>query len=556
MLKTIASLPRKGWQWLTRMKTALVLLFLLSIAAIPGALLPQRSLNESKVLDYIKANGKTAEIFDRIGLFDVFSSPWFAAIYILLFVSLVGCILPRSWDHYKALRSTPPRAPKVLSRMPSYAVGDVEASPEVVKERLRKEFKGWQKGEYEPAEDRGNQWSMSAEKGYLREFANLIFHLALVGLMIAVAAGRMVYYEGQVIVVAGTQQSQFCNSAVSNFDSFRNGPLFDGTGLNPYCVNVKDFTADYLPNGQATKFSSNIDYATGDTVYQDTRDWPKTQLRVNHPLRLNGDRVYLQGHGYAPTFTITWPNGEKRTETIQFRPDDPVNFLSSGAVRWDPPAGLYKDLLDRRQHQISLQGLFAPSAEFSGKNNALLMSNYPALRDPAVAIDIYRGDTGLDAGRSQNIFSLDPQQLHSGAMQKLDRVNLRQGQSVRLDDGTQISFDGAKEFANLQISHDPSVRWVLASALLMLVGLVGSLRIKRRRFWVRLIPIEDSGGTRVEIAGLSRTDSAGWGAEFNRRAERILGLGEEDLDEDLDSGNMDWNEKFGDGLDEALGERD
>ena len=103
---------RKAWHWLTSMRTALALLFLLAVAAIPGSLLPQRSLNESNVNDFIETNGKVAEIYDKLQLFDVFSSVWFQAIYVLLMISLVGCIIPRSWDHYKAYRTPPTRAPK------------------------------------------------------------------------------------------------------------------------------------------------------------------------------------------------------------------------------------------------------------------------------------------------------------------------------------------------------------------------------------------------------------------------------------------------------------
>ena len=558
-MKKLLALPKAAWQWLTKMRTALVLMVLLALAAVPGALLPQRSLNKDNVANYIAANGKTAEIFDKLQLFDVFSSTWFAAIYALLFISLVGCILPRSLDHYRALRSKPPRAPKVLSRLPNHVEGEVPQSMDAVQKSLRAQFKGWYHSETEAKDDRAGAWSMSAEKGYLREFANLVFHLSLVGILIAVATGRLMFYEGQVIVVAGTERSEFCNSAVSNFDSFRHGPIFDGTGLTPYCVNVKDFSAEYLESGQAVHFESNIDYADAQTAMLPKEEWEHQKLRVNHPLRIEGDRVYLQGHGYAPTFTVTWPNGEKYTETIQFRPDDLTNFLSSGAVRWDPPAGMYEDLLERRQNQISIQGLFAPTAEFTGEKGALLSSSFPAMNDPAVAIDVYRGDTGLDGGRSQNIFSLDSEQLHSGAMQKLDRVNLRAGESVDLEDGTKITFDGAQEFVNLQVSRDPTVLWVLGFAILMLVSLVGSLLIKRRRFWVRLSP-GANGGTHVEIAGLSRTDTAGWGKEFNRRSEKILGLEDEDLDDELDQDSMDWESSFDDGLDEAInrarGERD
>ncbi|MBB3116620.1 cytochrome c biogenesis protein ResB [Corynebacterium bovis] len=541
MLRRILAWPKKGWQWLTKMKTALVLLFLLALAAVPGALLPQRSLNRGNVVEYIQANGTTAKIFDKLGLFDVFSSGWFAAIYMLLMISLVGCIIPRTWDHYKALRRNPPAAPRRLGRLPNHVVRTVDISAEQAKDEIRAEFRRWRGGETPADGDRAGQWSYAAEKGYLREFSNLVFHLSLVCLLVTVAVGRMVYYEGQVIVIAGTENSQFCNSAVSNFDSMRSGPLFDGTTLTPYCVNVKDFTADYLPNGQATMFTSNVDWAEGEDALKPTSEWNKKQLRVNHPLEIDGDGIYLQGHGYAPTFTVTWPNGEKRTETIQFRPDDLTNFLSSGALKMDPPAGMYPDLQERRKHQLAIQGLFAPTAEFSGERNSLLSSSYPGLRDPAVAVDVYRGDTGLDSGVSQDIFSLDTSQVHSGALEKIDRVNLREGESTTLDDGTKVSFDGAKEFVNLQVRRDPTVQWVLVSAVVMIVSLVGSLITKRRRFWVRVVPVDDS-TTRLEIAGLARTDSAGWGTEFNRIAERLLHLEEEELDEEFDQVDAGWND--------------
>ncbi len=553
----LVSLPRKAWRWLTSMRTALVLLFLLAIAAIPGALLPQRQLNEGNVEDYLAANGKWGEILDAMQMFDVFSSWWFIAILMLLLFSLVGCILPRSWDHYKAMKQPPVRAPKNLSRLPMHATGTVAATESELIDELKRDLKGWKVAVYEPGEDRAGKTSIAAEKGYLREFGNLVFHLGLVLLLVTIAWGRMVYYEGQVIVVAGEEQSQFCNTAVANFDSFRAGPTVDGTGLHEFCLNVNSFKADYLPNGQAEMFTSDVDYAEGDDIFKPVSEWKKYQLRVNNPLRISGDRVYLQGHGYAPQFTVTWPNGESRTEKIQFRPDDPTFFLSSGVLRFDPPAGMYPDLVDRRENQIAVQGLFAPTAEFTGEKGTLLQSSYPAMTNPAVAIDVYRGDAGLDTGRGQSIFSLDPSLMHSGQLQKIDRVNLFQGESVTLDDGTKVTFDGAAEFANFQVSHDPTQGWVLAASLVMLGGLVLSLAIKRRRVWVRLTPVAADGApvagatgaagtgaagaeathTLVEMAGLARTDRAGWGPEFDRLKRKVLRLpDEDDVDEDAEVG--------------------
>lgn len=532
---------RAAWRWLTSMRTALILLFLLAFAAIPGALLPQRSLSESKVDEYLANNGTMGEIFDKLQLFDVFSSVWFTAIYVLLFASLVGCIIPRTIEHWKAMRTPPTRAPKNLGRLPMNDDGVVDKPLDEVKADVSSRLKRWHLTETPAAEDRAGALSFSAERGFFREFGNLVFHLGLVALLITIAAGKLLYYEGQIIlitdtgteiqdeVVQGAVNTPFCNTAPANFDSLRPGLLFDGTGLNPFCVQVEDFVADYLPNGQAEMFTSNIRWADEDTMREPTEEWNEQTLRVNHPLRVADDRVYLQGHGFAPAMRVTWPNGESRTSIVQFRPDDPTFFLSSGAMRFDPPAGMYPDLYERRQNQIAIEGLFAPTAEFTGDTGQLLTSVYPAMNDPAVAVDVYRGDAGLDTGRSQQLFSLDRDLMHSGQLEKIDRVNLKEGEDVTLDDGTKIEFLGAKEFVNLQVSHDPTQVWVLWSSIAMLAGLVVSLAVKRRRLWVRLHPVSE-GVTRVEFGGLARTDRAGWGDEFDEFVRGVLGRPEPEDD--------------------------
>lgn len=502
----------RAWRWLTSMRTALILLFLLALAAVPGALLPQRSLNESKVIEYIASGGRTAELMDKLQLFDVFSSSWFTAIWFLLGISLIGCILPRTWDHVKVMRGEPVRPPRNLARLPRHASGLVDDSIDTVQENVTRIFKGWDTRWYQPSEDRAGALTLSAEKGFTREIFNLIFHLGIVAMLVVIAWGRLVYTEGHRIVVVDGQSNEFCNTALSNFDSFRAGRLVDGTDLTPFCVKVHDFDANYLPNGQSEMFESNVSYTT-DVA---TPDWQDYHLKVNEPLRLEGYRVYLQGHGYAPTFTVTWPNGEERTQTLQFRPDDPINLLSTGAMRFDPPAGLYEDDLTRRQNQVSLQGLFAPTASWDG---TILASSFPELTDPAVAIDVYRGDNGLDSGTGQQLFSLDSRQIAMGELQKVARVNLLQGETVTLEDGTTVRFDGAVPFANLQVSYDPSQGWLLVTTLIMLAGLVGSLMTKRRRMWVRLTP--ENGHTRVETGGLARTDHAGWGTEHDDLFEDI-----------------------------------
>ena len=408
----LLALLRNTWRTLTSMGTALVLLFLLALAAIPGALLPQRSLNAGKVDEYLAAHPTVGPWLDRLQAFDVFASFWFTAIYVLLFVSLFG-------------------------------------------------------------------------------------------------------YEGNVIVIANGGPG-FCSASPAAFDSFRAGNTVDGTSLNPICFRVNDFDADYLPTGQALTFAANVEYQAGDDL--DTDTWRQYRLEVNHPLRLGGDRLYLQGHGYAPTFTVTFPDGQTRTQTVQWKPEDQLTLLSSGVVRVDPPGGTYADDRERRRNQIAIQGLLAPTQQLDG---TLLSSKFPALNDPAVAIDVYRGDTGLDTGRPQSIFTLDPRLIGQERLKKEARVNLAAGESTRLADGTVVRFDGAVPFINVQVSHDPAQVWVLIWSMTMMAGLLVSLVVRRRRVWVR-VTSSGPGTVGVELGGLARTDNSGWGDEFEKLTGRLI----------------------------------
>jgi cytochrome c biogenesis protein len=113
----VLGLARYLWRQLTSMRTALILLLLMGIAAIPGSLIPQRLTNPIAVREFYISDPDAARLYDRFYLFDVFGSPWFSAIYILLFISLIGCVLPRTVEHFKAMRAQPPVTPKNLERM-------------------------------------------------------------------------------------------------------------------------------------------------------------------------------------------------------------------------------------------------------------------------------------------------------------------------------------------------------------------------------------------------------------------------------------------------------
>ncbi len=522
VVKTVLAQLRNTWRGLTSMRTALVLLFLLALAALPGALIPQRSLNQGEVDRYFEEYPTLAPIFDRLGMFEVFSSVWFASIYVLLFISLIGCLVPRCGEYFKQLRAKPVRTPRNLARMPHHETAQLNSSVDEVMASARSRLRGWRKHEQEEA-DGGR--SLSAERGYLREAGNLVFHFALVGLLVSVAGGKILGYEGNVIVMA--DGSSFCNSGTYNFDTFRAGLSVDGTDLSPFCVKVNDFEADYLPSGQAQNYRTSLQYQSGEDLENDV--WRPYELEVNSPLRTAGDRVYLLGNGYAPRFSVTWPDGQQRTGLVQWQPMDQTTMLSQGATKFDPPG--VTDAEVRRQNQLAITGLFAPTANMDG---SLLSSKFPAPDDPRVAVDVLRGDLGLDSGRGQSIFSVDQRMIEQDRLNRVARENLRMGEEIRLDDGTTVRFDGLERWVNLQVSHDPFQPWVLGFAIAVIFGIGASLTIKRRRVWVRAVPATPATGdgnlarTVVEVGGLARTDQAGYGEEFTRVARDLLEPGPDD----------------------------
>ncbi|KAA9164855.1 cytochrome c biogenesis protein ResB [Amycolatopsis acidicola] len=510
-LRRVLAFLRNIWRGLTSMRTALILLFLLALAALPGALLPQRALNPDKTAQYITDHGWWGTLLDRLQFFTVYSSVWFSAIYLLLMVSLVGCLLPRSFDYFRSMRAKPVLTPRNLSRMPHFREATVERSPDEVLESARRRLKGWRTVE---REEDGGVRTISAERGYLRETGNLIFHFAMLGLIIAFALGKLYSYDGQVIVQA--DGSQFCNSGVYAYDSFNPGLRVDGTQLDQFCVKVNDFSAEYTAAGEPVAYKSNIEYQSGEDLANNT--WKPYLLEVNSPLRTAGDRVYLLGNGYTPIFTVTYPNGETRTQKTQWRPADTTTQLSEGATKFDPPG--VTDAAERRTKQLAITGLFAPTALVHG---GVLTSTSASMTNPMVAVDVLQGDLGLDSGKGQSIFEVDQSMVDDGRLKQVARQNLAVGQSLTLADGTKITFDGAQRWVSLQVSHDPTQDYVLVFAVAMLLGLGASLLVKRRRVWLRVSPANEGGaGTVVAVGGLARTDQAGYGEEFVRIADELV----------------------------------
>jgi cytochrome c biogenesis protein len=464
-----------GWRTLTSMRTALLLLFLLALASVPGGFLPQRQVNPLRVNSYLEAHPTLGPLLDRLQLFDVFSSAWFSAIYLLLFVSLVGCLLPRTRLHLRALRAKPPKVPRTLARLP---VSETWETTDDVLPRAKRALRGWR------VVVRGDE--LSAEKGYLRETGNLLFHLSLVLLLVGIAVGAFRGFKGTVLVVEGTG---FSNTVLS-YDDIAPGRRFQAASLVPFSVELEEFRATYTTEGKALTFDADVRW-TADGA---TKPY---NVRVNHPLEVGGAKTYLIGHGYAPHVRVTDRSGTVvLDQPVPCLPQDP-QFLSTCVIKAP----------DALPQQLGFRGVFTPTTIVQGFQ---VGSAHPAIVSPRLTLVGFSGDLGLDGGTPQSVYSLDTEAMTAFAAGKPE--GLEPGQTWKLPGGGSLTYVDTLEWATFQVTQDPGKGLALLASVGIVAGLMLSLFVRRRRVWVRVRP---GAPATVEAGGLARTDPERFAAEFS-----------------------------------------
>jgi cytochrome c biogenesis protein len=494
-------LGRWAWRQLTSMRTALLLLFLLALGAIPGSVVPQQNVDSVRTSRWQDQHPHLTPIYQKLGLFDVYHSVWFVAIYLLLLVSLVGCIVPRLGVYLRGLRATPPAPPRNLGRLPAHR-GLTTDDPEGLLDRAAAELR---RRRFRVVRHDG---ALSAERGYLREAGNLLFHLAVLVVLAGVAAGNLFGYQGGVIVVTG---SGFTNT-LTQYDDFRPGSLFRQSSLAPFSFTVHDFDVSFIRQGReagmAHEFAADLSYRTsGDAPAR------RTKISVNHPLHIDGTDVYLISHGYAPHLTVRDGQGNVAySGPVVFLPEDDT-FRSFGVVK--VPDALGKD---GRPEQIGLEGEFYPTYAFTDATGPF--SAFPDDKNPAISMLAYSGDLGLDRGAPQSVYTLDKKGLKPiRAAGKPLRIDLMKGQTKALPDGMgSVTFDGVSRYVKLQVSRSPGDWVALLGVCLALLGLLGSLFIRPRRVWVRARPAgaDGEGRSLVEVAGLDRASGGDLAGELDQ----------------------------------------
>lgn len=476
-----AGLLREAWRRLRTMKTAIILLFVLAASSSIGSLIPQRPVNELAVARWKLNHAAWAPVAERLGLFDVYGSWWFTAVYALLLVSVAGCLVPRYRAFFRAVRSRP-RSRTSLAEFRNFRYGVTKLDPN---DALTRAAGVLRKRRYRLVRENG---SIGGEKGHLREGGSLLFHSAFFVLIVGIALARGFGLDGQAAIIEG---DEFTETHVG-YDSIKEGRFF-GERHRGFSVRLDRFDVSWHPNGVPADFVSNV------TILEDERVVERRRIRVNEPISYRGVTLYQLAWGWAPQLQVL-KDGEVRS-------DANVIFLQdSRTENW---RGVVK--VPSLRPQLGLELYFFNDLRLVSGNTPINASPYP--RRPFLFFQEYRGDLGLDL--PQSIYRLEKTRLAQGEV-----GGIALGGKHSLGDGVELRFVGLKKYSVLQMNANPGA-WVLfAAAVLILVGLLPALYSSRRRVWVRAVPSGDA--TRIEVAGQALQRKHAFEDEF-RALVRELG---------------------------------
>lgn len=450
---------RRGWAWLTRMRTAIMLLLVLAAGAAVGSFFPQRPIDAIGVAAWIDRHPAWEPFMRAFGLFDVYGSWWFMAIYGLLLVSLVGCLTRRYKQQIRAVRNEPMH-PSVLSNRQRYVRARTATTPDesiVRAERLlrARRFRVSRAGS-----------TLAGERGHLRESGSLLFHTSILVVLAGATIAKLFGASGQVLIVEG---DTFVDSTL-NYDSIAEGRLF-ADRRSGFELTLNNFTVEWHPSGVPRLYESDV------TITDGSGQQRRTTVRVNEPLKIDGRNVYQIAWGWAPVLEV-----RQRGRLLY---DGPTVFLPS-AQGWTGVAKIPQT--EPQQTGLAMQLFVDPFED----ENGVLQDRNRAPRDPIIVAQVLVGDLGLD--RPQNVYTLDPTGLS-----RIGQEIVGRGREITLDNDVTLTFRDLVQYSVFQVGYNPGTGVLLAGGIGLLVGLFPALYAFRRRVWIRATSDDD--GTLIELAG-------------------------------------------------------
>lgn len=543
---------RLVWQLLINVKFALFLVGLAVVASLTGVVIPQvpaemRS-NPAARSVWIEAQrdtfGSLTGLMDRYDLFDVFHSPWFIGLWLLIIVSVTVCTVSRIRPTVRSVH----RPPKVVSdryfetahqRASFHHPGGVEAVEGLLRRRRYR---------VERTLERDGSTYLFAERFGWAQYGTFVSHLALLVLLVGGLLTTLAGFDRTLALAEGRTAA----------------PVFRSLGAGQIFVAMLDAHRGIDGQGNIVDFRSELEVRRGDEVVRCT-------ATVNDPCTAFGYKFHQAAFfDDLARITVAGPDGRvlysdvldfnnNRTAVPRLR----VTNLETGRVAFDqalPQMGsLSGDLLGEAEGELALADLVfldpgpvAFGVTWQWAEGTLLAGVVgPGLHEttlrpgesvetaqyrityaevvsiPAIRLGDMPGaisDDGVVAVQMLEDRDGRPYLYISGVEQ--DDLALTPGATATTSAGYTFTFHGRAEGSGINVRRDPGDTFIWVAVAMALVGLGITFYVPRRRIWAKVT------GERTQIAGVAERTTR-FGREL-RRMGAELGSRDALLPEDLE----------------------
>lgn len=519
------------WQLLCNVKFALVLVGLALLAGLIGIVIPQlpgpmrtNAAAKSAWLELQRNDyGAFTPLMDRWGLFDVFHTPWFNGLWLLIIVAVTVCTVSRFRPTWRSVQH------------PVKTVGDnyfdqarhrasftFAGGAPVIEDALRK-----RRYRVERTRDADGSTYLFAERFAWSQYGTFLSHLALLMLLVGALLTTLGGFDRTLVLAEGT--SPF--------------PVFDNPGPNQIFVRMVDAFRGMDPKGNIVDFHSKLEVRQGDKVITCT-------ATVNTPCKAFGYKIHqaaffndiarlgitapdgkpafsdvldFQNETTAvPQFVVTDASG-----TVLFNQEVPQMFTDPGADAGPQDDLAVAFLTFRKSATAPTSETVTYGVSWRVANNALevvvgagndtqtlkptQLNEGQAVTDGGYTIR-YAGGRNIPAITVPNVPGAVSDNGSAVVQMPTDGdgnpylfvtgidpapVILTQGAAVKPQNGYAYTFGGQVEASGISVKKDPGSMFIWIAVGMALVGLAITFYVPRRRLWVKV-----SGG-RAQLAGVA-----------------------------------------------------
>lgn len=442
------------WSFFASVRLTIVLLIVIASSSILGTIIPQQE-------EALRMMGRLprglVSALQALQLFDLYHSPWFLFLMLLLAVNLIVCSVnrfPRTWKVFQTARSrdamgrfdgvsadrvftaggTPARVAAGLGRILERKFGHVRRT------------------------DQGGVFTLYGEKGAFSYFGVYVIHLSVLIILAGAVFGAISGFDGYVNIPEG---------ATVDTVKLRGGK---GTKKLDFAVRCDRFTVDFYENGMPKEFLSDLSFLReGQVIHSGS-------LRVNHPIEFAGIRFYQASYGNgAGTALLVVRDGRGGKKMLR---------VSAG-------------------EQFELPGRRATVSVLRIEENLMNMG-------PAVKLGVQSGEGGTAFWVFRHIREIE--EANPGITKHVPQFDPGLFKPFHFSlAGVETSY-----FTGLQVNTDPSVPVVATGAFLMVAGFMIVFLFSHRQIWVR---VEGSAeGSRVSVVGRCNRDPVGLSRDMDALA--------------------------------------